>query len=117
MGPTQRALTQGRTSVRTRGSDGRVDTREQLHNLDPDSASQFDAEWLSHAERGLPSRSATGGGGGGRRIPIRGANDPPPEQQHTCIEEVVRGIASSCRLFKMRVDTPYPHVLGNAKLT
>jgi hypothetical protein len=81
---------QGRTSVRTRGRDGRVDTREQLHNLDRDSASQFDAEWLSHAERGLPGRSASGGNSGGRRIPIRGADDPPSEQQHTRIEEVVR---------------------------
>ena len=34
--------TQGRTSVRTRGPDGRVDTREQLHNLDSDSASRYD---------------------------------------------------------------------------
>ena len=79
---------QGRTSVRTRGPDGRVDTREQLHNLDPGSASQFDAEWLGHAERGL---QRGGSGGGGRRIPIMGADDPPLGQpQHTRIEEVVR---------------------------
>ena len=88
-----RAPRQGRSSVRTRGPDGRVDIREQLHNLDPGSASQFDAEWLGHAERGLSVRSGGGGGGtgGGRRIPIRGADDSPPEQpQHTRIEEVVR---------------------------
>ena len=51
--------------------------------------SRFDAEWLGHAERGLPSRSSSGSGG--RRIPIMGADDPPADQpQHTRIEEVVR---------------------------
>ena len=47
------SLVQGRTSVRTRGPDGRIDAREQLHNLDSDSASRCDFARLQVIQRGL----------------------------------------------------------------
>ncbi len=44
----------GYSIAKKRNSDGRVETKETLHNMDEDEIEQFENEWNKKAERALP---------------------------------------------------------------